>query len=459
MSKSRRTTASRAITLPRVVQPLQEFVATESAGGILLLLAALAAFVWANIPWGSTYVDFWGARLGADFSVFTIEEPLGGWVNDGLMAVFFFVAGMEIKREFLKGELSDRRAAVLPIVAAAGGALVPAMIFIALNAGGTGERGWAIPMATDIAFAVGVLSILGPRVPRSLKVFLLALAIADDIGAIVVIAVFYSDGVVFSWLAAAIGFFALTVLLGRLGVRPVIVYVVVGMGAWLAMYESGIHAAIAGVVLGILTPIEPHFPAREVERYALDLVVDFRTARQSGAREAMDHERMALRALEDLSRESRSPLDRLEHALHPVTSYVIVPIFALANAGVVVDRAAIDGAAHSPITAGVALGLILGKPIGILLASWIAVRLGMASLPSGARWDQMAGVALVAGIGFTVSLFISALAFPDAVLLGDAKIGILAGSAIVGIAGLLVLRRIAIPVGGAPHVEPSEPAR
>jgi NhaA family Na+:H+ antiporter len=433
-----------ALALPLVIQPMQEFLQLEAAGGILLLVATVAALIWANGPFGNSYLDFWGAHLGVDINLLAINMPLGTWVNDGLMAIFFFVAGMEIKREILQGELADRRKAVLPIVAALGGMIVPALIFLTFNAGRQGEHGWGIPMATDIAFAVGVLSLLGSRVPLSLKVFLLALAIADDLGAIVVIALFYSQGIAFTWLAAACGCFALTALLGVMGVRPVIVYVAVGVVAWVAMYESGIHATIAGVILGLLTPLHPHFRERELERNALDLVVEFRSAEHEGTREGHERGRSALRALENLSRESRSPLDRLEHALHPWTSYAIVPVFALANAGVVLDSHAISNAAHSPITAGVAIGLMLGKPTGILLFSWLAVRFGLASLPGDASWDELAGVALVAGVGFTVSLFVSGLAFPGSVLVEDAKMGILAGStsmAVIGYAGLQLISR------------------
>jgi len=381
----------------RLVRPLQEFLATETAGGALLLAAAAAAIVWANAPFGDTYFDFWAARLNIDLGAVAIDEALVSWVNDALMAVFFFVVGLEIKRELTRGELAERRKAALPAIAAVGGMLAPALIFLAINLGGDGERGWGIPMATDIAFAVGVLTLAGARVPLSLKVFLLALAIVDDLGAIAVIALFYTDDLALPWLAAAIALFAMTYVLARLGVRHIFIFAAIGLVAWLAVYESGIHATIAGVMMGLLIP-----------------------SGDSGG--------------------EASVLMRLEHVLHPWTSFVIVPIFALANAGIVLDGGIVRDAASSPVSLGVALGLMLGKPIGIVLFAFAAVKLGVASLPDGVRWPQVAAVGMVAGIGFTVSLFIAPLAFSDTGLVDEAKLGVLAGSMLIGIAGLVALR-------------------
>ena len=381
----------------RLVRPLQEFLATETAGGALLLAAAAAAIAWANAPFGDTYFDFWAARLNIDLGAVAIDEALVSWVNDALMAVFFFVVGLEIKRELTRGELAERRKAALPAIAAVGGMLAPALIFLAINLGGDGERGWGIPMATDIAFAVGVLTLAGARVPLSLKVFLLALAIVDDLGAIAVIALFYTDDLALMWLAAAVALFAMTYVLARLGVRHIFIFAAIGLVAWLAVYESGIHATIAGVMMGLLIP-----------------------SGDSGG--------------------EASVLTRLEHVLHPWTSFVIVPIFALANAGIVLDGGIVRDAAASPVSLGVALGLMLGKPIGIVLFAFAAVKLGVASLPDGVRWPQVAAVGMVAGIGFTVSLFIAPLAFSDTGLVDEAKLGVLAGSMLIGIAGLVALR-------------------
>jgi NhaA family Na+:H+ antiporter len=401
--------ASRTPALPRLIRPLQEFLSTETAGGVLLLAAAAAALIWANAPLGNSYRDFWQAHVALELRVVSLDLPLVKWVNDGLMAVFFFVVGLEIKREVLRGELADARRAALPVAAALGGMIVPALIYVAFNAGGDGAHGWGIPMATDIAFAVGVLVLLGRRIPLSLKVFLLALAIVDDLGAIAVIAVFYTDDISPGWLAAAAGVFALVFVLGRMRVRALWVYVAAGAVAWLAVHESGVHATIAGVAMGLLTPVGGEIGQREPEAPA---------------------------------RDSGPVLERLEHLLHPWASYAIIPIFALANAGVSLGGGALRDAASAPVSLGVAAGLVLGKPLGITLASLLAVRSGLATLPRGVSWPQIVGVSMVGGIGFTVSLFISDLAFTATPLADQAKIGILAGSALMGAAGFLVLRRV-----------------
>ncbi len=414
----------------------------------MLLVAAAVALLWANAPQGDSYRDFWGARITLDLNIITLDEPLVRWVNDGLMAVFFFVVGLEIKRELLRGELAGARRAALPVAAALGGMIVPAAIYAAFNAGRDGAHGWGIPMATDIAFAVGVLVLLGGRIPLSLKVFLLALAIVDDLGAIAVIAVFYTDDLSLGWLAAAAGIFALVFVLGRLRVRALWVYVAAGAAAWLAVHESGVHATIAGVILGLLTPVDAHAEPGDLDSRAINLIADHHASHELHTRDGADESGAALRELETLARDSRPVLDRLEHTLHPWVSYAIIPIFALANAGVSLGGGALRDAASAPVSLGVAAGLMLGKPIGITLASLVAVRSGIATLPDGVRWPQIVGVSLVGGVGFTVSLFISDLAFADAALIDQAKIGILAGSTLMGVAGYLVLRRASV-VGAA----------
>jgi NhaA family Na+:H+ antiporter len=430
-----------ATALPRIVRPAQEFLQTESAGGILLLIATTAALVWANGPFGDSYADFWGAHIAVDLNVIEIDVSLQHWVNDALMAVFFFVVGLEIKYELLKGELAEPRKAALPVAAAVGGMVVPAALYLSLNInGGDDAGGWGIPMATDIAFSLGVLSLLGRRIPVSLKVFLLALAIVDDIGAILVIAVFYTDDLAPRWLAAAAAAFALVVIMGRMGIRDVIAYAAVGAFAWLAVFESGVHATVAGVVLGLLTPVEAHFKEQHFAERAPELLDRFGRAADEPSIAAAGTRQSALRDLEELSRESQPVLDRLEHALHPWTSYAIVPLFALANAGVELGGGAVADAARSSVALGIALGLMVGKPVGILLASWIAVRLGVASLPDGVGWRQVGAVGGIAGIGFTVSLFITTLAFSDAERVSDAKIAILFASVVMGVAGYSALR-------------------
>ena len=428
----------------QIVRPLQQFTQTETTGGVLLLAAALAALFWINLP-NDSYIHFWARHVDVNLDFIELDLSLAEWVNDGLMTIFFFVVGLEIKRELLRGELAGARRAALPVAAAIGGMAVPAAIFLALNAGASGRDGWGIPMATDIAFSIGLLALLGARVPTPLKVFLLALAIVDDLGAILVIAVFYTDSLAAGWLALGVAMFVLTVVFGRLGVRALVVYLGIALVAWLAFHESGVHATVAGVVLGLLTPIDPHYDVPRLRASAEALLRQVTEGRAEGTREGDELAEASLRDLEELARESQSPLERLEGALHPWTSYVIVPVFALANAGVELSGDALSDAATSRAGWGVAIGLMLGKPLGIALASWAAVRLGLAALPNGARWSHVVALSMVAGIGFTVSLFITNLAFTDASLIQEAKIGILAGSALVSGAGLVVLRMVLPP--------------
>ncbi|HWO93992.1 MAG TPA: Na+/H+ antiporter NhaA [Dehalococcoidia bacterium] len=437
----------------RVVRPIVEFLSTESAAGVVLVAATLVALVWANSPWNDTYTDILTTTITIDLGFVDVSEDVHHWVNDGLMTIFFFVVGLEIKRELLMGELNSVRRAALPVAAALGGMVVPAALYLALNAGGEGEDGWGIPMATDIAFAVGLLALLGTRAPFALRVFLLALAIVDDLGAIAVIAVFYTDDLAVDALGIALGFIALILVMQRANVRDVPLYIPVGALLWLALLKSGVHATIAGVILGILTPHLPFTTREEFTHRASEI-----TSRLQGLlgrkreEETVDEERYALQSLEDLTRDSESPLERLEHFLHPWSSFGIVPIFALANAGIELNADTISDALESEVMYGIVLGLVVGKTVGIFAASWLAVRSGMAELPAGVRWPQMLGVAMLAGVGFTVSLFITELAFTDAELVGDAKIGILGASAIAGAAGFAYLWMVA---ERAPEVEPS----
>jgi len=442
----------RRFVTERFIRPIQAFAAIEASSGILLLAAAVLAIAWANSPWDDAYFDLWNAEFELDANRFVIHQTLGHLVNDGLMAIFFFMVGLEIKRELLHGELASVRRATLPAVAALGGMVVPALIYTAFNAGTDTSKGWGIPMATDIAFAVGVLTLVGRRVPFSLKVFLLALAIVDDLGAIVVIAVFYTESIHVEPLLWG-GLVVLIILgLRTWGVRSTDVYVALGILFWVAIYESGIHATIAGVILAFLTPASPLYSRREFERHAPALLERYEAARGEGDHEA---EAAAIAELERLSRDTVSPLERLEHTLHPWVSFLIVPIFALANAGVVVDGDSVSAAFDSAATAGVFFGLVLGKPIGILLFSYIAVRLGLASMPANASVAHFAGVGILAGIGFTVSLFITGLSFDSAIVQQEAKMGVLAASAVAGILGFVYLWLVP-----APRTEPlPEPAR
>jgi NhaA family Na+:H+ antiporter len=420
----------------RVVRPLQEFLSTSTASGILLLTAAVLALLWVNSPWGGSYEELWTTPLELRIGGLSIGEDLRHWVNDGLMSLFFLIVGLEIKREFLTGELREWRAAALPVVAALGGMIVPALIYLALNASGDGSRGWGIPMATDIAFALGVLLLAARHSPPGLRPFILTLAIVDDIGAIVVIALFYAAGVSSGFLVIAAALCVLMLALRRVGVRTTYVFVALGGLVWLATYASGVHPTIAGVVLGLLAPAvpyqRPHAVSEEARRTA-DLTVD--------EPEPPDADAQHWLWLAWLSREAVSPLARTEHALLPWTSFAIVPVFALANAGVRVSIEGLGDAVTSPITLGVLAGLVVGKVVGITGASWLAVRSGIAALPADVRPAHVTGAAAVAGIGFTVSLFIADLAFEDRALVDEAKIGILVASVVAGLVGWVLLRR------------------
>ncbi|MBW3578360.1 MAG: Na+/H+ antiporter NhaA [Actinobacteria bacterium] len=428
-----------------VVQPVLAFMRTEASGGIVMLVAAVAALIWANSPWSASYEALISTHLtlelgGIDVLDHTVQE----WVNDALMVIFFFVVGLEIKRELVVGELRDPRAAALPAVAALGGMVAPALIYLAFNAGTPASRGWGIPMATDIAFAIGVVSLVGTRVPISAKLFLLALAIVDDLGAILVIAVFYTADVSVGWLAVAVAGLLLVVVMQRLHVRAELLYLLAGTVVWLGMLESGVHATIAGVALGLLTPTASFYRPEEFTSAARRLVdrVDAYTGHPGAPEDARTTERtQALsRDVERLAHESVSPLHRLEHKLAPWSSFLVVPIFAFANAGVRISQEELAGAVGDSVVVGVFLGLLVGKVIGVTGAAWLAVRLGVARLPHGTGWGQMAGLGLLAGIGFTVALFVTALAFDDPDLVASAKLGIFAASLVAGAVGFAWLR-------------------
>ena len=413
-----------ASRLPRSVR---EFFETEAAGGVVLLVAAVVALVWVNSPFRASYETLWSTVLSIEVGGFGIEEDLRHWVNDALMAIFFFVVGLEIKRELVTGELRTWRQASTPAIAALGGMVVPALLFLAVNAGGRGANGWGIPMATDIAFALGVAALLGPRVPTGLKLFLLTLAIVDDIGAIVVIAVFYSSDVEARALLAAAGVLGVMGLLRALQVHWLPAYIALGALVWLAVFQSGVHATIAGVVLGLLAPARPLNPSHVAREWAEHLGDDPSPAE--------------VRQMTHLARSTTSVTERLELLLHPYSSLVIVPIFALANAGVVFEGDALSGAGAGRVAAGIAAGLVVGKLVGVTAGAWLAVRLRVGELPAEVGWSHIVGAAALAGIGFTVSLFITDLAFDDAGLEAAAKVGILGASAAASVLGAVLLRR------------------
>ena len=439
--------------MPRLVlRPVQEFLHLEAAGGLVLLIATIAALVWANVDSGS-YQDLWSTEITLRIGSFSEIEDLQHVVNDGLMAIFFLVVGLEVKRELAVGELSTRQAALLPLFAAVGGMVVPAAIFLGVMGGEPGSRGWGIPMATDVAFALGALAALGSRVPSSLVAFLLGVAVIDDIGAILVVAVYYTDAITLAWLAAAISGLGLIVLLQRIGVRYIGVYVVVGLGVWFATFESGVHATIAGVALGLLTPVRPFQDPAAVSAEAIRIA-----DATDDHPDDPDGDAGLWRRLAWLSREAVSPLSRLEHGLHPWSSFVVLPIFALANAGIVLDASSLEAATETPVALAVAAALVLGKGIGLIAGTALAVRLGLSRLPESVRWAHVLGVGLLAGIGFTVSLFITELAYTDGNLVDAAKLGVLTGSVVAAVLGVLVLRGVA-PGAGATGLSPGPAAR
>ena len=421
-----------------VVEPFERFFRLEAAGGILLLVAAVVALAWANSPWSAAYFDLWQTPVAVDVGPVGLRKPLLLWINDGLMAGFFLLVGLEIKREVLVGELASARQAALPLSAAVGGMIVPAGLYVAVAGGGEAASGWAVPMATDIAFALGVLALLGRGLPPALRVFLAALAIADDLGAVLVIAVFFTAEVSLPALVAAAAIFAALVAMNRMGVRALSAYVATGLLLWLAVLESGVHATVAGVLLAAAVPVGraidlPDFVDRA--RALLDRLDD---AGEPGRRVPSGEEHEALHSLEVGTERVDSPLLRMEHGLLPWITYGVMPVFALANAGVPFGADPV-GALTAPVTLAVLLGLVLGKQIGVAGFAWVAVRAGVAHLPDRVSWRQIFGIACLCGIGFTMSIFIGGLAF-EGPLLDQAKMGILAGSLVSGLLGWAVLR-------------------
>lgn len=417
--------------IERLTRPFRRFLEIESASGIALLLCTMTALVLANSIYAESFHQFWATHAIIGIGSYQLDMSLHHWFNDAWMTLFFFVVGLEIKRELVAGELSSFSKAALPIIAAAGGMIVPAGIYLALQHGQPGERGWGIPMATDIAFVVGVLAVFGPRVPIGLKVFLLALAIVDDIGAILVIALAYSDSPNPQMLFLAASGFALIYSFNLLGVRTVGIYIVIGAGIWLAVLQSGIHPTIAGVLLGLLTPASA-WVGRTSLREALTTMLgqlDEAERKPDGDVDHADFQNLTFAAQEALS-----PLERLESFLHPWVGFVIMPIFALANAGVAVQI----GAMTDPIAIAVAVGLVLGKPIGIFGFSYLAVAVGLGRLPAQVTWKMLAAASCLGGIGFTMSLFIANLALTDGIV-ESGKVGILIGSGISVIIGSLGL--------------------
>ncbi len=417
-----------------LLTPFQSFVRSGSAGGILLIVAALVAFLWANSGAAGAYEALKELPFGVEAGDWGLRKPLLLWVNDGLMAVFFLLVGLEIKRELRVGELSDRGSALLPMVAAVGGMVVPAAIFAAATWGGEGLRGWGVPMATDIAFALGVMALLGKRVPLGLKVFLTALAIIDDLGAVLVIAVFYTADLDLGLLLAALGVWVAALAYGLVGGRRIPVFLVFGVVLWYLMLKSGVHATVAGVLLALAVPMRRELNVAELRQELSNLLHGRDFERQE----------VELEHVEDLVRNAHSPLHDLEHSLQPWVAFFIMPVFALFNAGFTLSA---DASLGAPVALGAFLGLLVGKPLGVVVCAWLAVKSGAAALPRGVGWGAMWGTGLLAGIGFTMSLFIAALAFGGGGLLDQGKLGVLSASVVAAVVGLAVLGRATRRVG------------
>ncbi len=415
------------------------FTDTEALSGLILMICSIVALIWANSAIGESYDALWHTHLALGIGDFHIDKPLHIWINDGLMALFFFYVGLEIKQEVKVGELSDFQNALLPFLAAIGGMVVPAVFFISINIGKPGIEGWGVPMATDIAFSLGVLMLLGQRVPNSLKVFLTAFAIVDDIGAVLVIALFYSSAIAWSMLFIALGLFGLLLILKLLHMRSATMYFIFGALIWYFVLQSGVHPTVAGIAVALIIPTNNRIKMREFAEETRASVRDFLEAKANSTKQFLAKKQLnAISEIEDYVEMVQPPLQKLEHFWHPYVAFIIMPVFALANAGVSFIGEGQE--LFTNVSLGIALGLFGGKVLGILLFSWLGVRLGWASLPQGSDWTQLTGIGFLGGIGFTMALFIANLAYAGSPeMLAPAKIGILIGSLLAGLIGFGIL--------------------
>ena len=424
-----------------LVRPFRTFFGNEASSSILLIGATLLAVAWTNSPFGYTYHRFWETSLSFSVGDASITRTLRQWIDEGLMAVFFFAMGLEIKREILVGELSSMKKALLPVGAALGGMLLPAVTYALINKGLPTSTGWGIPMATDIAFALGALFILGKRIPLGLRVFLSALAIADDLGSVIVIALFYSSGISLHYLFISFLFLLLIAVANLLWIRVPLIYAILGVGLWVTVLGSGLHATIAGVVVALFIPAKGRYDTDTFLQNVSKHMSAFSCPPDGCGPSILKDERhlSSVHSIELACHHVETPLQRLEHALHPWVAFLVVPLFALANMGLTIIAPDLSQTLRSPMTFGIAAGLLFGKPIGISAFSYLFVRAGFASLPRGVSWPQIFGVSVLGGIGFTMSLFISGLSFKDPLLLDHAKLGILTGSTVSGMIGLVML--------------------
>lgn len=425
--------------LERIVAPLQRFIHLEYTSGVVLLLSVVAALIWANSSHSESYNHLWHTYFKIGTENFNLNYPLHIWINDGLMAIFFFLIGLELKREFIEGELSSFKKACLPMSAALGGMLVPALIYFSINQGTSGATGWGIPMATDIAFALALLSMVSKNIPVSIKIFLAALAVADDLGAVLVIAFFYTAEINFSALGVA-GFFLLILVGGNMtGIRTRSFYILIGLCVWVGFLLSGVHATIAGVLVAFTIPAVSRINETYFSSHLKTLSADFEKEIPERGILTTPSQHNTIHEISVLTKAASTPLQTIEHALHPWVAFGIMPLFALSNSGVAIGSDFFDTLVN-PISLGIILGLVVGKFVGITFFTWIMVKLKIAALPTGATWTHIAGVAILAGIGFTMSLFIAGLAFNEQLLVDEAKYGILIASLIAGTSGVLFLK-------------------
>lgn len=422
--------------IDKVLTPFQQFTKTQASGGVLLIICSVLAMVLANGPWAEEFIHFWEIKFSVGFEGAVFSKTLHHWINDGLMAIFFFVVGLEIKREIREGELSTIKAASMPLVAALGGMVIPALMFVLLIDSEAAYGGWGIPMATDIAFSLGILSLLGKRVPLAMKIFLTAFAIVDDIGAVLVIALFYSGTIQIWALVSAFGILAVLLLFNRMKIKRIGFYIVPGVILWYLMLQSGIHATLAGILVAMTIPSASKVNVAMFVKNIREEIKVIRTA-NNPQKKLLTHEQLeAIDQIEEAAEDLQSPLQKLEHHLHGYVAFLIMPIFALANAGVPLSGAQGEG----NLGMVVILALVMGKPLGILAFCWVAVKTKLAQLPHDINWTQLLGIGLLGGIGFTMSLFIANLAYTDAVLISQAKTGILIASLIAGVGGYLILK-------------------
>lgn len=421
----------------RLVKPLQEFIELETSSGILLLAVTVLALVWANSPWAANYFSLWKQPFTLKVGGQGIEKSLLAIINDGLMAIFFLLVGLEIKREILVGQLSDLRKAAFPLFAAIGGMVVPASIFVLVTQGTPSMRGWGIPMATDIAFALGILALLGSRVPYSLKVFLAALAIADDMGAVLVIALFYTSQIATNYLMAGLGLLVLLAICNRLGLRKLPFYFTIGAIIWYCFLKSGVHATVAGVLLAFTIPAHVSISRVDFLQRARAMLNEYTQANDT-TEEGRESQTAAINGLTRAANDAQMPIERAENSLHPFVTFIVVPIFALANAGVALSEG-LGLVQTEPAALGIFLGLVLGKPIGITLFCFLAVKLRLATLPVGVVWRHVLGIGCLGGVGFTMSLFIAELAFGASPQLTAAKVAVLGASVVSALLGTVLL--------------------